>query len=102
MQVSMVSVNKIFKTYKGQERIAELNSKNPVKRAQGQLDRVSISNEARTAELLMRVVSKADNTTMMFKASPPGDSSQSVSQKAEARSVETAEFKPDNFEQNAK
>ncbi|MZH45549.1 MAG: hypothetical protein F3739_00700 [Nitrospinae bacterium] len=85
MQVSMVTVNRVFKTYQGQARIAELNSKNPVKRVQGQRDRVSIANEAR----------------MMLQANPSGDSSPSVSQKAEARPVETAEFKPDNFEQNA-
>ncbi len=85
MQVSMVTVNRVFKTYQGQARIAELNSKNPVKRVQGQRDRVSISNEAR----------------MMLKANPTGDSSQSGSRKVEAQPVETAEFKPDNFANDA-
>ncbi len=49
MEISIVTVNRVFKTYQGQARIAELNSKNPVKRVQGQRDRVSISNEARAA-----------------------------------------------------
>jgi hypothetical protein len=49
MEISIVTVNRVFKTYQGQARIAELNSKNPVKRVQGQRDRVSISSEARAA-----------------------------------------------------
>jgi len=49
MDIAIVSTSRIFKTYQGQARIAELNSKNPVKRVQGQRDRVSISKEARTA-----------------------------------------------------
>ena len=48
MDIAIVSTSRIFKTYQGQARIAELNSKNPVKRVQGQRDRVSISKEART------------------------------------------------------
>ena len=49
MDISIVPVSRVFKTYQGQARIAELNSKNPVKRVQGQRDRVSISKEAKTA-----------------------------------------------------
>ena len=49
MDIAIVSTSRIFKTYQGQARIAELNSKNPVKRVQGQRDRVSISNAARAA-----------------------------------------------------
>ena len=49
MDVAIVPVSRVFKTYQGQVRIAELNSKNPVKRVQGQRDRVSISKEARAA-----------------------------------------------------
>lgn len=49
MDIAIVSTSRIFKTYQGQARIAELNSKNPVKRVQGQRDWVSISKEARTA-----------------------------------------------------
>ena len=49
MDIAIVSTSRIFKTYQGQARIAELNSKNPVKRVQGQRDRVSISKEARAA-----------------------------------------------------
>ena len=49
MEVSIVTVSRVFKTYQGQVRIAELNSKNPVKRPQGQRDQVSISSEAKAA-----------------------------------------------------
>ncbi|MBT3921822.1 MAG: hypothetical protein HOF21_04525 [Nitrospina sp.] len=49
MNISIVPVSRIFKTYQGQARIAELNSKNPVKRIQSQRDRVSISEEAKSA-----------------------------------------------------
>ena len=49
MEISIVTVSRVFKTYQGQVRIAELNSKNPVKRDQGQLDHVSISSEAKAA-----------------------------------------------------
>ena len=49
MDIGISIVNRVFKTYQGQVRIAELNSKNPVKRPQGQRDLVSISSEAKTA-----------------------------------------------------
>ena len=49
MSIGISSVSRVFKTYQGQVRIAELNSKNPVKRPQGQRDLVSISSEAKTA-----------------------------------------------------
>ena len=49
MDIGISIVNRVFKTYQGQVRIAELNSKNPVKRTQGQRDHVSISSEAKAA-----------------------------------------------------
>jgi hypothetical protein len=49
MEISIATVSRIFKTYQGQVRIAELNSKNPIKRDQGQRDHVSISIEAKAA-----------------------------------------------------
>ena len=49
MENLIVTVSRVFKTYQGQVRIAELNSKNPVKRDQGQRDYVSISSEAKAA-----------------------------------------------------
>jgi len=49
MDIAISAVNRVFKTYQGQARIAELNSKNPVKRVQGQRDRVSISDAAKKA-----------------------------------------------------
>ena len=49
MDFSIVPANKVFKTYQGQTRIAELNKKSQVKRIQGQVDQVSISKDARKA-----------------------------------------------------
>ena len=49
MDFSIVPANKVFKTYQGQTRIAELNKKSQVKRIQGQVDQVSISKDARQA-----------------------------------------------------
>ncbi len=49
MDFAIVPVSRVFKIYQGQARIADLNSKNPVKRVQGQRDWVSISKEARAA-----------------------------------------------------
>ena len=49
MDFSIVPVNKVFKTYQGQTRIADLNSKSSVKRVQGQRDQVTISIAARQA-----------------------------------------------------
>ena len=49
MDFSIVPVSKVFKTYQGQARIADLNKKSPVKRVQGQRDQVTISSAARQA-----------------------------------------------------
>ena len=49
MDFSIVPVSKIFKTYQGQARIADLNKKSPVIRVQGQKDQVTISSAARQA-----------------------------------------------------
>ena len=49
MDFSLVPVNRIFKTYQGQTRIADLNKKSSVKRAQVQNDQVTISSAARQA-----------------------------------------------------
>ncbi|HIJ49708.1 MAG TPA: hypothetical protein HPP54_01400 [Nitrospinae bacterium] len=49
MEFSIVPVSRVFKTYQGQARIADLNKKSSVKRAQGQKDQVIISSSARQA-----------------------------------------------------
>jgi hypothetical protein len=49
MDFSLVPVSRIFKTYQGQTRIADLNKKSSVKRAQGQNDQVTISSAGRQA-----------------------------------------------------
>ena len=49
MDFSIVPVSKVFKTYQGQARIADLIKKSQVKRVQGQKDQVTISSAARQA-----------------------------------------------------
>ena len=49
MDFSIVPVSKIFKTYQGLTRIADLNKKISINRLQGQRDEVSISSAARQA-----------------------------------------------------
>ena len=49
MDFSIVPASKVFKTYQGQARIADLIKKSQVKRVQGQKDQVTISRAARQA-----------------------------------------------------
>ena len=49
MDFSIVPTTKVFKTYQGQARIADLNKKSSVKHVQGQRDQVTISSAARQA-----------------------------------------------------
>ena len=49
MDFSIIPASKVFKTYQGQARIADLNKKSQVKRVQGQKDQVTISSAARQA-----------------------------------------------------
>jgi hypothetical protein len=82
MEISIVTVSRVFKTYQGQARIAELNSKNPVKRVQGQRDRISISKEARAA----------------LSAQTERASSQSEAQKVEAEAIQAEKVAAENVE----
>ena len=84
MNISIVPVSRVFKTYQGQARIAELNSKNPVKRVQGQRDRVSISKEARTA----------------LTSHTQGRSPELETRKVEAQFVQTEEVEAEKNEEN--
>lgn len=47
MDLSIQKVSQIFRTYRTQERIAELNKQANLKTVQAQQDRVSISTKAR-------------------------------------------------------
>ena len=82
MDFSIVPVSKVFKTYQGQARIADLNKKSPVKRVQGQVDQVSISSAARQA----------------LQKNPKGDAPQVAPQEAQAaeapKPTPTNEFVP--------
>ena len=90
MEISTVTVSRVFKTYQGQARIAELNSKNPVKRVQGQRDRVSISKEARAAL----------NIHANRGASKP-EPKKLEAEVVQAEPVKTEEFTPDKFVESA-
>ena len=90
MEISTVTVSRVFKTYQGQARIAELNSKNPVKRVQGQRDRVSISKEARAAL----------STHANRGASKP-EPKKVEAEVVQGGPVKTEEFTPDNFLESA-
>ena len=52
MPLAIVPASQIFGRYEQQVRIAELNKKTPVKTIQSQVDRVTISPEARKAQVL--------------------------------------------------
>ena len=52
MPLAIVPASQIFGRYEQQVRIAELNKKVPVKTIQSQVDRVTISPEARKAQVL--------------------------------------------------
>ena len=52
MSLAIIPVGQIFGKYEQQARIAELNRKTPVKTIQNQADRVTISSEARKAQVL--------------------------------------------------
>ena len=85
MEISIITLNRIFKTYQGQARIAELNSKNPIKRIQGQRDRVSISSESRAA-----LTAQADK-----------GASQPEAQKVLAQTVQAEEVETEKNEETA-
>ena len=47
MEISTTQINRIFRSYQSQSRIAGLNKKANIRTIQGQLDRVDISLQAR-------------------------------------------------------
>ena len=47
MEISVARLTKVFRTYQGQARMAELNKKNNLRTVQGQVDAVKISDEGR-------------------------------------------------------
>ena len=58
MKISATQVNRIFRSYQSQSRIAELNKKANIKTVQRQVDRVEISPQARTMAVL-KLISKS-------------------------------------------
>ena len=74
MDFSIVPVSKVFKTYEGQARIADLNKKSSVKRVQGQKDQVTISSTARQAlwkSLLEDALQVKDQESSAIETSKP-------------------------------
>ena len=74
MDFSIVPVIKVFKTYQGQSRIADLIKKSQVKRVQGQKDQVTISSAARQAlwkSLLEDTPQVADQDSSAIETSKP-------------------------------
>ena len=71
MPLAIVPASQIFGRYEQQVRIAELNKKTPVKTIQSQVDRVTISPEARKAQVLgiaraVREASKHISPELLF------------------------------------
>ena len=93
MSIGISSVSRVFKTYQGQVRIAELNSKNAVKRPQGQRDLVSISSEAKTA-LTKHAM---EHLLKQLRASQAGKAEEVLSENLE---VETAQIDKIEMEKN--
>ena len=67
MSLAIIPVGQIFGKYEQQARIAELSRKTPIKTIQNQVDRVSISSDARKAKVLgiARAVREASNHLSM-------------------------------------
>ena len=67
MEFAVRPTTRVFKNYQHQDKIAELNRKIPVKTRQGQLDRVTFSEEARKK----LNSSNSVNNTLPAEAPPP-------------------------------
>ena len=80
MSLAIIPVGQIFGKYEQQARIAELNRKTPVKTIQNQADRVTISPEARKAQVLgiARAVRDASKQLSLESKSLDGPKSVSV------------------------
>ena len=95
MSLAIIPVGQIFGKYEQQARIAELNRKTPVKTIQNQADRVTISPEARKAQVLgiARAVRDASKQLSPESKSLDGTKSVSVEVKEKAATDETAKKK---------
>ena len=80
MSLAIIPVGQILGKYEQQARIAELNRKTPVKTIQNQADRVTISPEARKAQVLgiARAVRDASKQLSLESKSLDGPKSVSV------------------------
>ena len=67
MEFAVLPTTQVFKNYQHQDKIAELNRKIPVKTRQGQLDKVTLSEEARKK----LTSSNSVNNTLPVETPPP-------------------------------
>ena len=79
MSLAIVPLGQIFGKYEQQARIAELNRKTPVKTIQNQTDRVTISPEARKAQVLGIARAVRDASKQLSLESKSLDGTKSVS-----------------------
>ena len=86
MSLAIIPVGQIFGKYEQQARIAELNRKIPVKTIQNQADRVTISPEARKAQVLGIARAVRDASKQLSPESQNSDGAKSAS--AEVKEVE--------------
>jgi len=86
MSLAIIPVGQIFGKYEQQTRIAELNRKIPVKTIQNQADRVTISPEARKAQVLGIARAVRDASKQLSPESQNSDGAKSAS--AEVKEVE--------------
>ena len=79
MSLAIVPVGQIFGKYEQQARIAESNRKIPVKTIQNQADRVTISPEARKAQVLGIARAVRDASKQLSPESQNSDGAKSAS-----------------------
>ena len=74
MSLAIVPIGQLFGKYEHQARLAELNMKMPVKKIQNQVDRVTISPEARKAQVLGIARAVREASKDLSTESKPADS----------------------------
>lgn len=73
MEISGAQINRIFRSYQSQSRIAELNKKANIKSVQGQVDRVDISPQAREMATIKSIPKPVDPQAEEMKPKPENE-----------------------------
>lgn len=95
MSLSIIPINQIFGRYEQQTRIAELNKKTPIKTVQRQVDRVTISPEARQAQVTGVAPERSEVSKPLFTASK--DTPKQKPSSSETKPTSDTEFEPMSF-----